>query len=302
VSVAPDRLVGSLAGTRPGPTLLLVGGIHGNEPAGVLAARSVLSRLASRGLPRRGEVVALAGNVGALARDVRHLDKDLNRAWTPDRTALLADGGLPLSDAEDREQAGLAAAIDDALSRGRGPVFLVDLHTTSGDGPPFCAAGGSADSEAFAAEVPLTVLRRLTGRLSGTLAEAMVARGIAAIVVENGQNRDPGSVERAEAVIWIALVASGVLDEADAPEAAAARALLSAARGPLPRSIDVVYRHAISPADRFRMRPGYRHFQPVVEGEVLAHDARGEVRSAHSGFVLLPLYQALGDDGFFLGR
>jgi succinylglutamate desuccinylase len=299
----PSRTIGALAGADAGPTLVVVGGIHGNEPAGVLASRAVLGRCRERGLPRRGEVVALAGNMAALARGVRHVGKDLNRTWTPDRVEALASAGLPPPrDAEDSEQASLHAALEEVLGRARGPVFLLDLHTTSGEGPPFVAAGGSAASEAFAAHVPLTVLQQLTGRLSGTMVEAFVRRGVAGMVVENGQNEDPRSVAHAEAVLWIALVASGVLDERDAPEAAPARSLLASARGGLPKAIEVVYRHAISPADRFRMRPGYRHFQQVGKGEVLAHDVRGEVRSAESGYVLLPLYQALGDDGFFLGR
>jgi predicted deacylase len=33
-----EHLIGSIRGFRPGPTLLILGGIHGNEPAGVLAA------------------------------------------------------------------------------------------------------------------------------------------------------------------------------------------------------------------------------------------------------------------------
>jgi succinylglutamate desuccinylase len=296
------RLVGRVEGEAAGPTLLVVGGIHGNEPAGVHAAERVLARLRARALPRRGAVVALAGNVSALEAGVRHRAKDLNRAWTPERLAALSTGGDGARDAEDVEQEGLLGAIDDAIAGARGRVHLLDLHTTSGEGAPFAAAGGSRRSREFAAAFPLTVLRRLTGRLAGTLVEALSARGVAAMVVENGQNADPRAVAHAEAALWVALVASGVLDEADAPEVVPARRLLARARGALPRTIDVFYRHAISPGDRFVMRPGYRHFQRVRRGEVLGRDARGDVAARAAGFVLLPLYQALGDEGFFLGR
>jgi succinylglutamate desuccinylase len=297
------RVLGARAAPAPGPTLLAVAGIHGNETAGVHAVRAVLARLAERGLPRRGEVVAFAGNLGALARGVRYVAKDLNRAWTPEREASLAGpGGLPHPrDAEDGEHAALEAALLEAVARARGPAFLVDLHTTSGEGVPFVAAGESAESAAFASAVPLTVLESLTGRLSGTMVEAMVARGVAAMVVENGQNADPRSVAHAEAALWIALVASGVLDSEDAPEAEWGRRLLARVRGTLPRSIRVVYRHAIEPEDHFVMRPGWRHFRRVKKGQVLADDARGEVVATETGYLLLPLYQALGDDGFFLG-
>ena len=54
------------------------------------------------------------------------------------------------------------------------------------------------------------------------------------------------------------------------------------------------------------MRPGFHNFQPVRRGEVLASVDPGsgarEVQSPIAGRVLMPRYQALGDDGFFLGR
>ena len=37
-----DRVLGRVRGARSGPTLLCVGGMHGNEPAGVYALQSVL--------------------------------------------------------------------------------------------------------------------------------------------------------------------------------------------------------------------------------------------------------------------
>jgi len=64
----------------------------------------------------------------------------------------------------------------------------------------------------------------------------------------------------------------------------------------------VRHRHAIAPEDAFQMEPGFRNFQPVRRGQVLAKDRRGKITARESGLILLPLYQKLGDDGFFLGR
>lgn len=50
------------------------------------------------------------------------------------------------------------------------------------------------------------------------------------------------------------------------------------------------------------MRPGYVNFQPIARGETLASDWRGPIRADESGLILMPLYQALGDDGFFVAR
>ena len=46
------REIGRLVGEEPGPTLVIVAGIHGNEPAGTEAARRVFARL-SRGEGKR---------------------------------------------------------------------------------------------------------------------------------------------------------------------------------------------------------------------------------------------------------
>jgi succinylglutamate desuccinylase len=48
------------------------------------------------------------------------------------------------------------------------------------------------------------------------------------------------------------------------------------------------------------MRPGYANFQPIRRGEHLADDASGPVLAPEDGLILMPLYQSLGTDGFFL--
>lgn len=50
------------------------------------------------------------------------------------------------------------------------------------------------------------------------------------------------------------------------------------------------------------MEPGFKNFQPVRRGKVLARDRTGAIKASETGLVLLPLYQPLGDDGFFLAR
>jgi succinylglutamate desuccinylase len=50
------------------------------------------------------------------------------------------------------------------------------------------------------------------------------------------------------------------------------------------------------------MEPAFENFQTVKRGQVLARDNKGPIKAIESGMVLLPLYQRLGDDGFFLGR
>ena len=68
----------------------------------------------------------------------------------------------------------------------------------------------------------------------------------------------------------------------------------------LPKIAELVKVHSIGPLDEFRMRPGYRNFQPVRRGEQLAEDRHGTIQAPEDALILMPLYQAQGSDGFFL--
>ena len=50
------------------------------------------------------------------------------------------------------------------------------------------------------------------------------------------------------------------------------------------------------------MEPGFTNFQSVRRGELLAHDRIGAIKASETGLILMPLYQKLGNDGFFLVR
>ena len=64
----------------------------------------------------------------------------------------------------------------------------------------------------------------------------------------------------------------------------------------------MVGRHAITAADEFVMTPGFRNIDRVAQGTVLAQSAKGPVVAVEDGVVVLPLYQSLGNDGFFWAR
>ena len=60
------RELGRIVGDQPGPTLLCIGGLHGNEPAGVLAIQRVMERLTGASEHLRGELIGVVGNRHAL--------------------------------------------------------------------------------------------------------------------------------------------------------------------------------------------------------------------------------------------
>lgn len=298
------RVIGRIRGADAGPTLLCIGAMHGNEPAGVEALGRVCEQLDADAPMLRGEFVALTGNVSALRRDARFIHTDLNRHWIPAHVDALRNGTPPADrSVEDGELLDLLSEIDDAIATARGDVYFIDLHTTSGDSPPFSTIGDNLRNRALALQCPASIMFGLEEQLDGTLLEFLNRRGHVTMGFEGGRHNDPRSVDYAEAFIWIALAATGILsDPVDAPHVAKSRTLLREARGRLPRVLEVRHRHPVRIGDGFQMRDGYSSFQRVAKGEHLAHDHDGLIHAPESGRILMPLYQPQGDDGFFVMR
>ena len=300
---ANNHVIGSFRGSNPGPTLIIVGSTHGNEPAGIIAARQVVSRLEKLcHLLLRGEVVFLSGNTRARARGLRYIDSDLNRHWT-DRNLPANQPGVRRAPAcsEDLEQRELLDVLGPVLARAQGEIYFLDLHTTSADGVPFATVGDTLRNREFALCFPVTIMLGIEEQLDGTLLEYVNNLGAITMGFEAGQHTCRSSIEHAEAIIWIALAATRCLRREDMPELDRYRARLERASGGA-RIVEIRYRHPVMPDDGFEMEPGFVNFQTVRRGQLLAREYRGPVRARETGLIIMPRYQALGDDGFFLGR
>ena len=296
------RWLGAHEGDQPGPTMVVVGGIHGNEPGGVHAVRRVLDELQRRRPGMRGRLLGLAGNIRALATNARFITRDLNRRWYPDHLARLRDQPRELDSSEDSEQRELLNIFDRLDETFDHPLVILDLHSFSAEGPPFSVVADTLRNRPIAYELRVPIIFGLEEAVEGTLLGYLADLGHVAVGFEAGQHEDPRTVENHVAAIWIALVAAGLLDRADVPELDRHEGRLAQAAAGLPRAVEIVYRHAITPEQGFRMDPGFVNFQPVRRGQRLAVDADGELPSPETGRILMPLYQGLGEDGFFLAR
>lgn len=297
-----ERVIGVHDTGRPGPLLLALGGIHGNEPAGVAAIRSVLGVLAERAPILRGRFVGVAGNLGALAAKRRFLARDLNRGWLAADVAALLERDPTGDCAEDREQRELLACFESALSGAHGPAFFVDCHTSSADGPPFLCCTETAGALRLALALGVPTLLGIGGTIAGAVLEWWSARGVVGLAVEGGRHDDPRATAVLAAALWCALEDCGLLEATPALELDRHRSLLRRAAAGLPQVVEVFHRHPVASGDGFVMEPGWRSFDAAAAGRLLARDRGGEIRTAQSCRVLLPLYQGQGEDGFFLGR
>jgi len=268
----------------------------------VRAADRVLPRMQELRSCLRGEVVLLRGNTRALEQAVRYINADLNRQWTADNVRKVDFDGPTLEEMSERvEQGELLTVLNEVVSRAQGDVYFLDLHTTSAHGEPFATVGDTLRNRRFALTFPITIVLGLEEQIEGTLLEYVNNLGAITMGMEAGQHDAISSVDNHEAVIWNATAATGNLRREDLPELAQYQCLLKRASGGK-RVVEVRHRHSIVPEDHFKMEPGFKNFQQVRRGQVLARDRRGEIRARETGVVLLPLYQSLGNDGFFLGR
>jgi len=302
VTLSVERVVGRYDRGLSGRLHLVIAGLHGNEPAGVLAGERVLAALEARGYPLRGRLVVLAGNRAALKTGDRFLSRDLNRIWSMPEVERLHAGGQPALDAEGREQAELLAAIEEEFLGWPGDSLLLDMHSTSAGGAPFAIAADTLQNRAAAEFLPIPLIMGLEERIDGPLLSWFADRGHTALVVEGGRHEAESTVQNLEAALWLTLVAGGGIDPGSTPEVRDAHRRLEELGRGLPATVEVIESHALDPDDDFHMSPGYENFQPVEVGEIVACDRRGAIRATRSGLMLMPLYQGQGEDGFFLCR
>ncbi|MCX4242726.1 succinylglutamate desuccinylase/aspartoacylase family protein [Paraliomyxa miuraensis] len=297
-----ERILGVVEGRRPGRTVIAIGGMHGNEPAGLDAVQTVLRELSRRNVDLAGKLVGVAGNLQAIAADRRYLERDLNRGWTPqtcERVAKPRPGETP----EDAEQRGLLEVFGPLEAESPQPLVFVDLHSTSGPAAPFSIIPDVTRNRELALRLPIPTVLGLEEILEGVMFGYLVDRGHMGVAIEGGQHEDPRTAALLEAVIWLTLVEVGNLDARHVPGGVQAQRerLRSRAEG-LPPGVRILQRHGTSPGDGFQMEPGFDNFSPVRAGQRLATDHDGPIHASEDGLVMLPRYQGQGSDGFFLAK
>jgi predicted deacylase len=294
------RCLGTVIGSEEGPTLVITGGLHGNEPAGVLAAQRILEELRERREVLRGEVVAFSGNRPALERGLRFLSRDLNRGWDSPELERLGDRPEAALFAEDREQHELHQAIL-AVERHASRLVFLDLHTTSGPTAPFVCFSDTPDNRRLACALPVNVVLGLERSVHASMLSWASLRGHLGLSFEAGQHRDPSACVRHVGAVWMLLLAIGAIDAADVPNEREHLAELSLPAG-RSRVVEIRHRHVVGTEDDFEMLDGFEGFDPIEAGQIVARDRRGPIRSPESGVMLMPRYQGQGEDGFFVAR
>ncbi len=298
-----QRIIGRVRGDNPGPLLVLIGAMHGNEPAGVKAVEYLFKMLEVEPIRNpdftlSGNVLGLIGNMKAYKHNQRFIDRDMNRCWSSN---TLDEPMASISEHEEIKQVH-DTIIQEIKETGSDTLILMDLHTTSSDQGIFSIPSESEESLTIAKELHAPVILGIADGLKGTslhyFNEENIGIDTTAVVFESGQHEDPLSVNRAIAAIINCMRTVNMIDGKHV-ENVHDNILIEFSK-PLPKVAELIYGHAISEEDAFIMKPGFANFSLVSKGDWIANDKDGKILAPHSGRLLMPLYQKQGEDGFFI--
>lgn len=286
-----------------GPRLVVFGAVHGNEPSGVIALRQIFQQLRENEIPLAGQLIGVIGNTQALNQQVRYCDADLNRLFRDEYIEQLATGQAEYI-AEAHEVQDLCALVEACEADRADPPFFVDGHTTSSASVPYISTNeGYDDSYRFAQPVPATTVMGVEKEIEGCLSEWLNQRGWHGFTLEAGQHQAAISVRNQAAIIWLALVNSGCLSEADGREYIRnAYETLRQQGSQQEKVYRVVSSYRIRRDEDFRMEPGFVNLQFVHKGEKLAVSNGEIIYAEEDAYLLMPLYQKQGSFGFFIAQ
>ena len=296
----PNRIIGHIQGKTGGPTLLFFGGIHGNEEAGVKALESVFLELEPSDLSKNGTLYGIRGNMPALLRGKRFLDKDLNRLWTEESIKTIQRKPKEALSTEERELTHLYELISGILAKETGPFYFFDLHTTSSKTLPFITINDALINRRFSKLFPVPIILGIEEYLEGPLLSFINAKGYVSLGFEAGQHFNVSAIKNSIAFVWLAMIYGGFLNRSEVPDHKGFFKQLQESSEHNANFYEIVYRHQIPKTAQFKMKDGFKSFSKVKKGRLLAFQNNREIQAEKDTIVFMPLYQELGEDGYFL--
>lgn len=296
--ISNERIIGDVGPHSAHTLIVCFAGIHGNETGGVKALEKIFNTLSSKKEKVKGRFIGIKGNLKALNTGQRYIEEDLNRLWSDEFIHIARNHSHDHPEFE--ELAALCDTIDSInLDDYRQKIFI-DLHGTSADNGIFVIVKDYKESAFIVDNLHSPVLLRLHDSLHNTTVPYMAEHGFISLGFEGGKIGSAETIENHRLIMWQILLQTGLIDEEQIPEEVLNYQVLNEFSSKLPKYLKLDYCHKIKEGDNFEMLPGFANYDYIKKGDLLAKDKHGEIRSQHDGYMLMPLYQKEGNDGFFI--
>ncbi len=290
-----ERIIGKYTSNEKGPLLFVTAGVHGNEPSGVKALEKVFDELEKTKPEIKGTLVGVAGNKLALEKDQRFIEEDLNRTWKEESIT-----NNKRDTHEQREMHEIIEVLESFPESNFTKRYFLDCHTTSSASLPYISVQVVNDNDEWAQRFPTYIVRGFSDIVYGAIDHYLSRTGLTGFTFEAGQHTDKTSVENQEGMIWLALKEACGLELEKISCYPDCVNNFAKKNAPDQKTFEIIHRYGREDNDDFKMEHGYKNFQKIEKGELLALKNGKEVKSEWDAYIFMPLYQSQGNDGFFV--
>lgn len=270
-----------ITGNTPGPSLAILGGIHGNEQTGIHTIRKLYETFNTHAQTlSSGTLYLVLGNLQAIEKDTRSTEEgggstggahDLNRMFEDERFDREPDGTY--EDARARE---IAKLVLDHVE------YSIDIHSVNKPSNPFLACKISPRHEKiyrwFATDRVVDDPYFLLGGKPVTTDEYVNKRGSVGICFETGFAKDTSRItEVYESILNILRDLHMITDEALLPDAT-------------PKTPYVITEKIFIDDRGFTFAPGMgiESFQTVKQGEIIGMQGNDPYVAPYDGVLIFP--------------
>ncbi len=247
----------------PGPSVVIMGGVHGNEPCGASAVRRLHAHFEKKELSvSRGTLTLIVANHDALKKNLRMVERNLNRLFKDNCEEV------PCAETERAEELKPLVAQCE---------YMLDLHSTSLPSAPFlmCETPELGITPALGVEKVVLGWNSLGDIICGDTETWARSNGAKAFTLECGQHLDATAPGVAYTAAIRFLTLTGIVDS------------LKKEPDVTPQFLTLYHFEKLQ--DRgFRYARDFASFSPVKAGELIGRDRIKEHRPEIDSFVIFP--------------
>jgi len=291
-----ERVLGKYSCGEDGPALVISADVFEGHTSGVHAFRKVYKALSQMGVPLKGEVTGLAGNINTRKKGI----------LTQLKQSLSIEDGFSSYHTdtpgynEATEFVDLIEEYEKASSSATNGTYFLDLKVSSNIRQPYLCSSSNPHACQFAGQFPLLSIRGMEEYVTDHMGFYLNAKCYVGCTFFVGSSGPYDAEQLFEAAIWLALVNSGCVEKSDVPNFSFHERILENTFEEELKSFEVVYKYSIQEDEFFRMLPGFETFQKIKQGQLLATSDGGAVVSQWEGRIFMPLYHTQCQDGFFV--